>query len=860
MWRKLLFWKRTDLDEELDFYREMREAELRAAGLSPEEAGREARRRLGNVTQLKEEARAAWTVRWLDELRQDLGYALRSLRATPGFAVMAIGALGLGIGFNTSLFTLFNAVALRPPEIQDPAHVVSILQVDARRSRVAYRGLQHPFFEYLRDQAKSMSGIAAHRTLGSLLMERQGQRVNVQATATSGNYFAVLGVPMAWGRNYTAEDDRAGLAEPPVVLSYRFWQSQFAGRRDVLGGRLTLNRVPLRIIGVANEEFQGISPDAMGVWVPFHALALLQPENSMVNEPGACCTDVLGRLKAGVTRSEAQSEIAVLGDRWRKEHQRESHGMLLTGASFFSHPRIQERLGPVLALLGLAVALVLLLVCVNVSNLLLARASARRKEIAVRLSLGAGRGRLIRQLLTESLVLSLAGAAIGLALATMLPKVILNAVSDQTLTFRLEPDGTVLVFSLIVSLLATVVFGLMPALQATRFDVQSALKGANAKLRRWDTRRLLAAAQVALCVILLTSAGLLLRGVLHANRADAGFDTRGLAVLRLDLRLFGYDEARALTLTRTLRERLLALPGVTGVSYSDILPFGNNSNGTDFIASNGGRTLERAVVAQVDPGHLEMLGVPLVAGRHFTPRDAGQRVAIISEATARLAWGGEDPLGRKFRAVQKNYEVVGVARNSVYRGLESKAEPTYFLPSAGGLDATFLVRLKEPRQLGLLREAVRSLDPQVLPVVNRLDQDMAETLKASRVAASIALGLGTFALTLACVGLYGVVAYNVAQRTREIGVRMALGAQPREVTRLVLWQNLRAVFAGMIVGLLGAGLLSGLLTNLLYGLSPLDPVAYAGVVGGLGLATFAASVLPARRAAAVDPLAALRAE
>lgn len=860
MWRKLLFWKRTELDEELDFYREMREAELEAAGLSPEAARVEARRALGNVAQIKEEARAAWTFRWLEELRQDLGYALRSLRATPAFAILAIGALGLGIGFNTSLFTLFNAMALRPLDIRDPDQVVSVLRVDAARSRVAYRGLQHPFFENLRDHSTAMAGVAAYRTLGPLLLEREGQRVNVQASATSGNYFGVLGVDTTVGRTYTAEDDRAGLAEPPVVLGYRFWQARFGGRREAIGSRLTLNRVPLRIIGVAVEEFQGTSPDVMDVWVPFHALPLLQPENRMLGDVGSCCVDVLARLKAGVTRAQAQSEIAVLGDRWLKENRKESYGMLLTGSSFFSHPRIQERLTPILALLSLAVGMVLMLASANVSNLLLARAAARRKEIAVRLSLGAGRGRLVRQLLTESLVLSLAGVAIGLGLSLVLPKLIMSSVSTQTLTFHLEPDGTVLLFSLALSLIATFAFGLMPALQATKLDVQSALKDSSGKLRHWDLRRLLVAAQVSLCVILLSGAGLLLRGLLHASQADPGFDTRGLAVLQLDLRLFAYDDAGGLALTRALQDQLLALPQVAGVTYSDILPFGNNSNATDFVAGGGGRTLERAVVARVAPQHMAVLGIPLIAGRYFTSLDIGKPVAIVSEATARRVWGGEDPLGRKFRAIQQDLEVVGVVRNSVYRALESKLEPTYFLPSGGGLNATFLVRLKEPQQLGLLREAVRAIDPKVLPVIHRLDEDMADSLQSSRVAAGMALGLGAFALTLACVGLYGVVSYNVVQRTREIGVRMALGAKPTEVTRLVLGQNLRAVFLGLAVGLTGAALLSRLVENLLYGLSPLDPIAYTGVVVCLVLTTLTASLVPARRAAAVDPLTALRVE
>lgn len=861
MWRKLLFWKRTELGEELEFYREMREAELRDSGLPPEEARRAARRAMGNVTLIKEEARAAWMVRWLDELGQDLGYAGRSLRAAPLFTAMAVGALGLGIGVNTSLFTLFNAVALRPWSVKDAERVVSVYQVDQRRNRLSYRGLEHPFFEYLRDRTSTMSAVAGTKNLGTLLMERQGQRVNVLGGATSGNYFEAMGARMALGRAYGPEDDRPAATEAYAVVSYSFWQSQLQGRPDIVGSEITLNRAPLRVVGVAAEEFRGTSADAIGVWIPLHGVRRVQPENSFIGDAGSCCVDVLGRLKAGVTREQAQSEATVLGNQWLGQQGRPAQSMLLTRAAFFSHPRIREKLGPVMALLGLAVGLVLMLACANVSNLLLARAVSRRKEIAVRLSLGAGRGRLIRQLLTESLVLSGAGALAGLAIAFVLPRMLMDGfLPAAALSFRLEPDAAVLAFSLGLGLVTTVVFGLTPAFQATRLNVQDALKGRQGGLGRWDLRRGLAAAQVGLCVVILIGAALLLRGLVQASRSEPGFETRNLAVVHLDLSLFGYDEARAVAMNRALEERLLALPGVEGVTHSDILPFGNNGNGTDFVPANGGRSLERASVGRVAPQHLETMGIQLAAGRGFVAGDVGRPVAIINEVAARVGWAGEDPVGRRFRAAGRDYEVIGVMRNSVYRSFDSKLEPVYYLPSAGGRWANFLVRLRDPRQLSLVRDAVRAIDAKVLPEINRLEDDAARALQPARMAAGIAFGLGGFALTLAGVGLYGVVAYNVAQRTKEIGLRMALGARPWEVIRLVLDQNLRAVLAGVVLGLAGAAYLSRLLVSLLYGLSPLDPVAYAGVAACLVATVLGASLIPARRAARTDPMEALRIE
>jgi predicted permease len=401
------------------------------------------------------------------------------------------------------------------------------------------------------------------------------------------------------------------------------------------------------------------------------------------------------------------------------------------------------------------------------------------------------------------------------------------------------------------------VFGLLPALQATKLDLQGALKDQVTRLSRWDLRRGLAAAQVALCVVILSGAGLLLRGLVVASQSDSGFDTRRLAVLHLDLRLFAYDQPRALSMMTALREKLLSLPGVEGVTYIDVLPYGNNSNSTDLIPVHRRVTIDRAHVSRVGFDHHQMMNIQLVAGRAFTRNDLGKPVAIINEAAARMAWGNEDPIGKTFN---KTLQVVGVARNSVYRSLESKLLPGFFLPVEANLDSSFLVRLRDPRQVGLIRDAVRAIDPRVIPAINLLEEDMHRSFQPARMSAGIALGLGVFALILACVGLYGVVAYHVTQRTREIGVRMALGARPREVTRLVLGQNLKAVFVGVVIGIGAAASLSKLLRDLIYGLSTLDPIAYLGVVVCLVVAVLAASIVPARRAAAVDPMTALRTE
>jgi predicted permease len=858
--RRLMFWKRPDLGDELDFYLEMRERELRAQGLSPEDARHAARKALGNSLRIAEESREVWIARWLDELSRDLTYAVRNLAAAPMFAFMTIGALGLGIGFNTSLFTFFNSIALQPWSLREPDRVATVLQVQPGNKRNPFRGLQHPFYVYLRDHAQTVSGIAAENNAGQMIFEINGERITAPSSITSGNYFEVVGIPLALGRPYTDEDDQVGREEVAVVLSYDFWEQKLGKSRDIIGKTLTMNRQPARVMGVAAEDFRGTSAGRTSVWYPIRSEARFRPGvPGMADNPNQCCLGVYARLAPGVTREKAQAEMTVLGNVWLRDHQREAHGMLLTPPSFLANPGMQARFKPALMLLSLAVGMVLLLTCLNVSNLLLVRASARRKELGVRRALGAGRGRLIRQLLTESLLLSVGGAAVGLVVAYVVPSAIMTNLVSESLSFRFVPDRTVLLFSILMSLMATVAVGLLPALDATRGQLLGSLRGEAVRLRNWDLRRMLAAAQVGLCCILLTGAGLLLRAMVHASSQDPGFDTRNLVVLRVDLPLFGYREETAKTFGRALEDRLRLMSVVEDVTHATILPFGNATSASDFVTTDG-RKLDRALEVDVAPQHLQALKIPLTAGRYFNAGDTARPVAIVNEALARRVWGDVNVVGRKFRRTNEDREIVGVMRDSLTGSYASRAEPTYFTPAEAGPSAAYLVRLRDANQTALVRDAVWTVDRQVVPLVNRLETDIAQTLKPARLTATIALGLGLFALTLACVGLYGVVAYNVAQRTQEIGVRIALGAVPRTVTRMVLGQNLRAVFVGLLIGLVAAAGVSRILGSLLYGLSALDPIAYSGVVACLLVAVLAASILPARRAATVDPMKALRAE
>ncbi len=577
-----------------------------------------------------------------------------------------------------------------------------------------------------------------------------------------------------------------------------------------------------------------------------------------------------GRLAPGVSRQQAQAELTALSNRFRAQFQLASRDVadigtervLVTGTTFFAQPNKKNMALPMFALMMAAVALVLLLACANVSNLLLARMASRHREIASRLALGAARSRLVRQLLTESLLLSLLAGGSGLALAFVLPQVVLRYAAAEGPFFRISPDSTVLAYSVTLAVLSAIAFGLAPALRCTRVSVNEALKQQTPfASTRLPLRDVLLGVQVAISLVLLVGAGLMLRGIRQARAADLGFRVEGVVALTLDLPVNRYDDARARILTTQLVERLRPFAVDRNVAVSAKIPLSNNRmmTGVTFPGQSSNRAIP-LLVQFVSPAYIDVLNIPLAAGRDFVPQDLDRKNILINEAMAHRYWPGQNPLGKSIRSGGRLLEVVGVVRDAQILGI-GPVEPMFFSPYAGGQSATLLLRLSKaglaPQQLV---DVVRGIDPKVVATVEPMSDQVERWLGPSRVGSILAASLGMLALVLACVGVFGVMAYSVEQRRREIGVRMAIGAEKAQIIRLVLRGNSKPLLGGLAAGLLASAFLSRLLHSFLYGVSYLDPVAYGGVLMVLLAAGLAATFIPAHRATSIDPLVALRYE
>jgi len=863
-----------ELEEELQFHRAMKEQELQRAGLSTEQARLAARAALGNVTRSREDARAIWLRPWLESVWQDIAYAVRSLRRQPGFTLVAIVALGVSIGLNTSLFTVFAGLALRPMiGITEPARVVTVTQasVIGRGGRGpggpgGAIGLSFPEFRFLADEARSFDGLVAHRELSVTLESDQVGR-STSAYAVTANYFDVLGVRMEAGRGFAASEDRRESPARVAVLSHQLWRTHF-GATAVVGREIRVDGIPHTVVGITSPEFTGPEGSANRVWLPLSSIPTLRANDpflaSLLDRWQDCCVRVTGRLAAGTTRSEAAAELQVLSGRFRASVGQDARQLLIGGTQFLQGRGASEALA-VIGLLFTGITLLLLIACANVGNLLLARAAARLGEIGVRLSIGASRRRIVRQLLTEGLVLAAIAAALGVGLAAWLPPFVLTRVADQSVPFDIGTDVLVLVYATALAVIACVACALAPALHATRVDVASALKNGTAAMRsRLPLRTVLLAVQVAVTVVLLTSAGLLLRGVAQARTLDLGFTMDGVGVVTIDLPAFAYDHTRAAALLNELRTAVRDV-GLQSFAFTTQEPLSNFHFQTGMRLSSEGEEMTRPVeFIEVTPGYFDVLGLRLMAGRDFQESDAGRPVAIVNETLARQYWPGQNPVGRSFiGGGRESLEIVGLVKDA-YTSRINGIEPVFFRPFGTRVWSErfprLLFRATQPAAWTAVAARISSVEARavvnVTPLQDRFE-DLISELDFAPMAASI---LGVLGLALATIGMFGVFAYVVRQRTREIGIRMALGAQPTVISRLVLDGNSRAVIAGLVVGLIGAVGASQVLRSFLYGLSPLDPIAYGGVVLLLAAAAITASYLPARRAMRIDPVLALRHE
>jgi predicted permease len=829
----------------------------------------------------------------MDALRQDLAYAVRILVRNPAFTAVVVVTLALGIGANAAIFSLMDQVLLRALPVREPHRLV---RLDGPGPFSGFTEGDHtfsyPMYCDIRDGNEVFSGVLA-RFATSVTLAWRDQSERVAADLVSGNYFDVLGVGPALGRTFTAEDDRQAGEHPVLILSHRFWLRRFGGDPGILNQTLLVNGRAMTVVGVTPRGFHGIevgrSPDVM---VPLAMKAQMTPTWDDRLNRRARWVNLMARLKPGISLEQADAganvlyhqilerELPVFPNASEYFRKRYLVKRLLLLPGFNGQSSLREDVkAPLIVLMGM-VGLILLIACANVANLLIARAAGRQKEIAVRLSVGAGRGRIVRQLVVESLVLSSLGGAAGLLVSSWLGSLLLRALplEDAARSLSPDPDARVALFALTVSVFTGLLFGLVPAIQAARPDLVGTLKheagtvvGGAPQVR---FRKGLVVAQVSLSLLLLIGAGLFARSLDNLRRLDPGFQVDGLLSLRLDPSLSGYTPERARVLIGQVRERLAALPGAASVTLAEVGTMtGNASRSTMKIegyAPQQGEDMNSNTNA-VGPGYFSTMGMPLLAGRQFDERDGpgAPKVAILNEVMARRFFKGASAVGRRIgfsRDGVTDIEVVGVVKEGKFVNLREEPLRFVYVPYAqrGQMsDLTFYVRtsgeaagLTEPA-----RRVVKELDP-ALPVfgTKTMRAQVDESLFVERTVAVLSAAFGLLATALAAVGLYGVMSYTVARRTREIGIRVALGAERRAILGLVLREVVAMAAIGIAVGLPLAWALGRLLSSQLYGLSPSDPLTVGAASLLLAAVAILSGYLPAQRATRVDPLVALRYE
>jgi predicted permease len=822
----------------------------------------------------------------LQAFLQDFRFAVRMLRKSPVFTVIAVVVITLGTGAVTTIFSMANAISLRPlPGVSNVDEVIEVHRSLPDRRSDGNDWVSYPYYRYLQDAdgVRRVADVAAWSFM-PLTISTGDESVAAQGAIATENYFGVLGVRPALGRFFTPNEDGAPGAQPVVVISHKFWKTRFGGDSSVVGRTVRVNGYALTVVGVAPPKFGGVlallRTDA---WLPMAMQPQLRPGSDLLTNPGPGWLQLFARVRGNVGRDAVQRELSRVTAQWvvegsepadHPDHRYTSVQLAsLSGIPFDMHGRV---LGFMALLLG-ASGLVLLIASLNVAAMLLARAVARRRETAVRLALGAPRGRLVQQLLTERLMLYVLGAGGGVLVALYAKPLLARLPLPINLPLDLDfsPDARVLAFTLVVSLATGVAFGLVPALQSTRVDINARLRNdtAGAGTRRSIAQSALIASQMAVSLLLLVAAGLFLRALDRGNRIDLGFDPSNVVVSDLNVGLAGYQDAKGRLFYRSLKEELAQLPGVVAVSYARDLPLTNYNSAALRIdgsavppASESGT---RVRFMEADAGYFEVLKMPIVEGRGFTDDDDERAapVAVINQAFARRFWPSGGAVGRTFRRGNETITVVGVAHDAKYSSLGETLQPfVYFAmgQAAGppGHAELFVRTSGDPVRLApAIRAAVRNLDPLLpTPAVTTLSDATSSVLAPQRMAALVTAVLGFVGLLLAAVGLYGIVAYLVGQRTREIGVRMALGASHRDVLRLVVSDGMRPVAVGMAIGLVLAVGVTRLLMSFLLGVSPLDTVTFVAGAALLTAVALMASWLPARRAATTDPVRALRAE
>ena len=890
VWRR--FWRRLatffrESKAEAELAREVRahltllEDDFQRRGLSADDARLSARRAFGGVEQTKERQRDARSFAWLDDARRDMRHAARLLRRDPLFTLTAVLSLAIGIGANTTIFTIGHALLFRPPAaVAEPD---ALIDIGTRTPGGGFGNSSYPNYFDVRRRATTLDGVYASglfpRAMSFSGAGDSAATERVFGTPVTANYFSVLGAAPAAGRLFDGEVAERPGADPVVVLSHRFWTRRFNRDPAVVGRTIVLNRQSFTVTGVAAEAFQGTGVRSGDLWVP---MTMSGAASSLTNRTAALFL-VGGRLKHGVSITQAAAEIDAIGRALAIEYPEEnrSRSFVVEGSSPVPGARVP--IAVFLALLLSIVTLVLVIACANVAGVLLARAAARRTEIAVRLAMGAGRARLVRQLLAETLMLFALGGVAGLLMARGLTSVLVSLLPALPfpVDVSLALDVRAVLFTAGMVLVSAVLSGLAPAIQASKGDVVSALKDDAQAPARLRLRHAFVIAQVAFSILLVVVAGLFVRALQAAGSGDPGFDPHGVELASLDLSLGGYTEATGPRFVSQLVERVRALPEVQSASMALVLPGGFETQRRAVVVPGvtppDGQRFFDVDWDAVEPGYFATLRIPIAAGRDFTAsdREGTQGVAIVGEGTARQFWPGQDAVGKYLMQATvgprgqiihtRPLQVVGVARDVKASTLiDGPSHSLLYVPLQQQYMATLTIVARTTRGQRIadeIRALLVSMDPN-LPIVmsQTLEDTMALGLVPQRVVVSVSGGLGVVGALLASIGIYGVTAYAVARRRREIGIRMALGAQRGDVVGMILRRGMRLALIGSAIGLLLAAAASQALVVFLVGVQPLDPAIFGGAAAFFAVVGLVACYLPARRATTVDPLVALRCE
>jgi putative ABC transport system permease protein len=861
-----------EIAEEWQFHIDRRTEENIRRGLSPEEARRSAEQHFGNSGYLKD---VSWDQRgggFFEILWQDLRFGARQLLRSPGFTFVALVSLVLGIGANAVIFSLVSTCLLRPLPITHPEQVFEISQ--GKRNDPSYsQWMSYPNYKDLRDRNQVLSAMAVYR-FAPMSLSHNGANERVWGYLVSENYFDLLGVRPFLGRTFLPEEGSAPNAHPVAVLSYGCWQRRFASDPAIGGSPIMINGHRFTAVGVAPPNFTGTeSVFTPEFWIPSMMQAWIESWNGMESRGNGQWLAV-GRLKPGIAVAQAQAQLNTVAQQLEKEYPGNDQGMALRlTPPGLVDPSLRTAVIAFTGALMLTVVLVLAIACSNLASLLLARSAQRRKEIAVRMAIGATRFRLTRQLLTESLMLSVIGAAFGLLLGSVLMRLAQASVpsTDFALTLDLRMDWRVVFFVTSLALFTGIGFGLVPALYASRPDVISTLKeDALGGARKARLRSVLVVLQIALSFVLLITAGLTVRSLRHTEGLGPGFDPNHAVTLSVDLALQGYDQQKGQMFYQLLAQRVRALPGVHAAGLIRSLPLGLEASTTgvypDGRPEPQAQDMPSAFYENISPGYFAAMGIPLLAGRDFADSDTknSSGVVIVNETLAQQFWPGENPIGKRLHSGNTSVlEVVGLAKNGKYQSLGEIPGLTIYYPlqQVYASNAALVVRTDvDPNgAIASVRGEVRNLDP-TLPVyeAKTLREHMRLALFPLHVGA-VAVGSFAFlAMILAAIGIYGVMAYSVAQRTQEIGIRMALGARAIDVWKMVLRQGVILTAIGMLCGLLFALGLSKIVASLLYGVSATDPLTFLLISLLLAAVALLASFLPARRATQIDPVMAIK--